>query len=436
MAAMRLLGCRAGGPDIEVGGGMTDVESLDTRRGGEATAEAGASSVQVDELVAWLMERALKGADIEALLAGAFDRVKALGIPIERANVGMTTLHPLFESLTFTWTPQEGLTSERFAHGMGTSSEVWQRSPYAWLIRRRLPFMRRRLAGAHPMLDFPLLEDFAGAGYTDYLAWLNAFDAAKDDGVVSSVMTRRPDGFTDAEIAQLGRIKGALAVALKVLMREQLAENVLSAYLGEAAAARVLDGQIRRGDGERIEAAIWYSDLRGSTELAGEGAPEAFLETLDAYFEATAGAVMAEGGQVLLLIGDAVLAIFPVGGDGRDAACARAVAAARRAFAEVERLNETRSASRSPLLRFGLGMHVGELLFGNIGTPERLQFTAVGPAVNCAARLEELSKRLDRPAIASGAFAERVVDATWSDLGAHGLRGLAQPLSVAALEGL
>jgi adenylate cyclase len=376
---------------------------------------------------------------MEGLLAGTFQRMMALGLPIARANVGMTTLHPLFETLAFTWTPDAGLEGDRFEHGEGLASPDWQRSPYAWLIARRLPRMRRRLAGSHAMVDFKLLEDLAGQGYTDYSAWLHAFDKTKDDGVVGSFCTARPQGFSDPDLAAMSRIQDALAVALKVLMREQLARNVLGAYLGEAAASRVLAGQIRRGDGQRIEAAIWYADLRGSTELADKSEPERFLETLDVYFEATAGAVMAEGGQVLLLIGDAVLAIFPVGdgsGEGRAEACGRALAAARRAFSEIDRLNAERVGTDATQLRFGLGLHVGELLFGNIGTRERLEFTAVGPAVNCAARLEEFAKQADRPAVASRAFADLVPDSAWSDLGTQTLRGLSMPLAVVALDGL
>jgi adenylate cyclase len=389
--------------------------------------------VLIGEVSAWLMEQALNGCELEGLLDGTFNRIAAAGLPVARANIGLTTLHPLFESLTFTWSPEGGLREERFTHGSGQSTPEWHRSPYYWLIEKSLPGMRRRLAGPEALLDFPLLADLAERGFTDYLAWLNPFDKQKVDGVVGSFTTTRAGGFTEGEIAALKLIQDALSVALKVVMREQLARNVLCAYLGEAAATRVLDGQIRRGDAQRIEAAIWYSDLRGSTELAESMRPSEFLATLDVYFEATAGAVMARGGQVLLLIGDAVLAIFPVEDGGPEAACRHALAAGHKALADVEALNRERAADGKPVLRFGLGLHLGGFLFGNIGTSERLEFTAVGPAVNAAARLEELSKGGDGPVIASREFATTAGEGEWRDLGPQRLRGLAEPVEVVAL---
>ncbi len=411
------------------------------RRGEDAMAEgpnaravpARRHEVLVDELTNWLMQQALSGCRLESLLTGVFDGLIAAGLPVARGNIGLTTLHPLFETLAFTWTRESGLETERFAHGSSESSPQWKRSPLHWLTEKNLPLLRRHLSGPEAMLDFPLLEDLAVAGYTDYLAWFAAFERERIDGAVGSFATRRPGGFTEGEVAALRRVQARLAVALKVVMREQLARNVLSAYLGEAAAERVLDGQIRRGDGQRVEAAIWYSDLRGSTALAERVDPQTYLETLDAYFEATAGAVMAEGGQVLLLIGDAVLAIFPVEGAAADTACAAAVAAARRALADMAVLNRERAARGAPTLRFGLGLHLGELLFGNIGTRERLEFTAVGRAVNRAARLEEASKMLECPVVASADFVARVPGAGWQDLGRRRLRGLEDDLAVAAL---
>jgi adenylate cyclase len=389
--------------------------------------------VLVDDVTDWVMNSALTGCTLEDLLVGSFDRLLAAGLPVTRANVGLTTLHPLFESITYVWTPDGGLKEERFAHGSGTTNEDWKASPLYWLVSRRIGLMRRRLQGPEAMIDFPLLRDLAGRGYTDYVAWMAGFAGDKEDGAVGSFATDRPGGFTEGEVAALKRVQQRLAVALKVVMREQLAANVLSAYLGEAAADRVLNGQIRRGDGQRIQAAIWYSDLRGSTELAERVAPETYLETLDAYFEATAGAVMAEGGQVLLLIGDAVLAIFPVEAEGPAGACRKALCAATRALDDMAVLNLRRDTVHAPTLRFGLGLHVGELLFGNIGTRDRLEFTAVGPAVNVAARLEELSKELDSPVIASRAFALNAPDGGWRPLGARALRGIAEPVDIVCL---
>ena len=397
------------------------------------TAAVSRRDILIDEVTDWLMEQALKGSTLEDLLIGTLEGMIAAGLPIARANIGLRTLHPLFETLTYTWTAKSGLVEELFPHGNDETSEDWRLSPLRWLVDHRVPILRRRLAGPEAMLDFPLMEELAERGFTDYFGWLSIFDEDRHDGAVGSFATDRPGGFSEPQIAALRRIQARLAVALKVVMREQLAQNVLSAYLGEAAAGRVLDGQIKRGDGQTLQAAIWYSDLRGSTELAERLDAEAFLATLDTYFDATAGAVIAEGGQVLLLIGDAVLAIFPVEDGGAADACARALTATFRAHADMAEINRRRAAEGAPPLRFGLGLHVGELLFGNIGTRERLEFTAVGRAVNVAARLEEACKTLDRPVLASADFARLLPSEAWEGLGARAMRGLIDPVEVAAL---
>ena len=392
--------------------------------------------VLLDEITDWLMRRALDGSTFEDLLTGAFDGMIAAGLPIARAYVGMTTLHPLVETISYMWQPDSGLLEERYGHGQGDTNDAWLNSPLHWLVKRRIPVMRRRLTGPEALLDFPLFEELSADGLTDYLGWLTIFDRTRSEaelGAVGSFATARQGGFTEPQIAALGRVQASLAVALKVTAREQITENVLSAYLGEAAAEQVLNGQIQRGDGQHVQAAIWYSDLRGSTALAEKLDAETFLEALDIYFEATAGAVMAEGGQVLLLIGDAVLAIFPVEAGDMAGACAQALRANERARRDMAAINAQREAAKAPPLQFGLGLHIGELLFGNIGTRERLQFTAVGRAVNVAARLEELTKTLGHPVLASADFARLSPDRAWEALGTRSLRGLTTSVGVSAL---
>lgn len=392
--------------------------------------------VLLDEITDWLMRRALDGSTFEDLLTGAFDGMIAAGLPIARAYVGMTTLHPLVETISYMWQPDSGLLEERYGHGQGDTNDAWLNSPLHWLVKRRIPVMRRRLTGPEALLDFPLFEELSADGLTDYLGWLTIFDRTRSEaelGAVGSFATARQGGFTEPQIAALGRVQASLAVSLKVTAREQITENVLSAYLGEAAAEQVLNGQIQRGDGQHVQAAIWYSDLRGSTALAEKLDAETFLEALDIYFEATAGAVMAEGGQVLLLIGDAVLAIFPVEAGDMAGACAQALRATERARRDMAAINAQREAAKAPPLQFGLGLHIGELLFGNIGTRERLQFTAVGRAVNVAARLEELTKTLGHPVLASADFARLSPDRAWEALGTRSLRGLTTSVGVSAL---
>ncbi len=399
-------------------------------QGALPTAEA------IGELADWLMDQALGDTEVESVAEGCFRRLHAAGIPLMRAHVAFRTLHPLFDAMGLTWTPDQGLavwTYQREETGGGP----WLESPPHHLIKTGKSFLRRRLTGPEAVLDFPILEEFRDQGATDYLVYLVIFDPEMGTGIWGSWTTDRPSGFSDAEIGTLRRIQRRFAVALKVTIKDQIARNVVATYLGSHAGGRVLSGQIQRGDGEKIHAAIWYCDLRNSTALAEALPQDAFLELLNGYFECTAGAVLAQGGEVLLLIGDAVLAIFPAqqGGSDESRACEAALAAAREARQRLVRFNEARAGAGSQPLDFGVGLHLGEVVFGNIGVPDRLQFTVVGPAANEVARLEDLTKELGQPVLTSAAFSKRVAR-SWTSLGTHALRGVDGPREVFMLEEL
>ena len=210
-----------------------------------------------------------------------------------------------------------------------------------------------------------------------------------------------------------------------------MTHNILSTYLGEKAGNQVLNGSIKRGDGQLIPAVIWYSDLRDSTRLAGFQENQQFLNTLNQYFECTAGSVARTGGEVLRFIGDAVLAIYPTDDKpgNKQQACQSAAAAARLSRTELKKVNNERGNQGLPELQFGIGLHIGDVLFGNIGIPERLEFSVIGPATNEVARLEDLSKSLNRPVIASQRFIDELGE-NWPSFGKHHLRGVDQPFEV------
>ena len=218
-----------------------------------------------------------------------------------------------------------------------------------------------------------------------------------------------PVGFSERDVQALTRIQTRLAVTCKMTIKEQLARNVLSAYLGPGAGRQVLNGRIKRGDGEQIHAVIWFSDLRKSTELAESMPLDAFLGVLNDFFEAVAGSVLDHGGEVLRFIGDAALAIFPITDIPQDCdppscpctpgACEQALAAARDAVARMKALNARREDSGQDALGFGIALHVGDVMFGNIGTPGRVEFSVTGPAANMAARIESMCKTLGRPLV-------------------------------------
>ena len=256
---------------------------------------------------------------------------------------------------------------------------------------------------------------------------------------MTSWMTDRASGFGEWDIDQLQRVSRRLAVACKVQIKDQIARNVLDTYLGPDAGRLVLSGQIRRGDGRRLHAVIWYSDMRRSTTLAESMPAEDFLALVNSYFECTAGAVLAAGGQVLRFIGDAVLAIFPVGECASDApvpaecgSCRAALDAVREAERRLSALNDERVAAGLEAIDYGLGLHVGEVIYGNIGVPERLEFSVVGPAANEVARIETLTKQLGRRVLASAGFAS-FAPGSWESLGEHRLRGVGRPVEVFGL---
>jgi adenylate cyclase len=284
------------------------------------------------------------------------------------------------------------------------------------------------------MLDFPILKELQAEGATDYFAFAIPFSSVQNDGLVGSWVTDRKRGFFDADLRALHRIQRRLAVACRMTIRGQVAENVVETYLGRGAGERVLAGQIRRGDGETIPAVIWYSDLRGSTAMAEKLSREGYTEVLNCYFECVGGAIMAAGGEILDFIGDAVLAIFPI--DGKDSrrsdACARALAAAHDAQRRLDKTNAARATRAMPQLAFGLGLHVGDMMFGNIGTPQRLSFSVIGPSVNQVARLEALTKEVGRPIVASRAFVDSCPGGGWDSMGKHKVQGIAEPIEVLA----
>ncbi|MCZ6893999.1 MAG: adenylate/guanylate cyclase domain-containing protein, partial [Gammaproteobacteria bacterium] len=388
----------------------------------------------IDTIADWLIAEALAESDVESIFEGCCNRLQAAGIPLWRALLSYPTLHPLHASIWLTWSRGKGVGVVESLLGYSSTSDEFLRSPFYHMTQTRIPFLRRRLTGVDATLDFLILEEFQERGATDYLAFIvpfgnNAYDGEMIVGIMASWTTDRTSGFSANDIQALQRIEMRLAVACRVIIERQISKNILSTYLGHDAGHRVLKGQIKRGDGESIYAVIWYCDLRNSTGLADEMEPDDFLKLLNTYFECTAGAVLANGGEVLRFVGDAVLAIFPVRDDGNNTcqACEAAVMSAREAQNRHQKcLDET------AIFDFGLGLHIGNVMFGNIGVPERLEFSVIGPTANEVARLEGLTKTSGHQVLVTGEFAKHL-DIDWIALGAHELRGVGGVTDVFAL---
>lgn len=390
----------------------------------------------IDEIADWLMSEALGETEVRDLFDACCHRLRAAGIPLWRALLTYPTLHPLYASIWLTWYRDKDMRDVESKLSYSSTDGEYRQSPFFLMTQSRIPFMRRQLVGDQAIIDFPVLAEFRDKGATDYLAFLlpfgsSAYEGPMVNGIMTSWATDRPGGFGAADVGSLRRIEKRLAVVCRVMIERQIARNILATYLGADAGRQVLMGQIKRGDGDTIHAVIWYSDLRNSTDMADRMAPRDFLSILNAYFECTAGAVLAHEGEVLRFVGDAVLAIFPIREDRASAeqACARAVAAARDAQKRLAELEKARTAQS---FTFGIGLHVGDVMYGNIGVPERLEFSVVGSAANEVARLENLTKTHDRRVLVSADFAGHLPMA-WESLGLHKLRGVGESLEVFAL---
>jgi adenylate cyclase len=383
-----------------------------------------ASTVLGNAIVDWLSDEALLESEPAALCGELCQRLRGIGIPIKRGQVAFRILHPLYDASTVSWSAKTGVVVENFSPA-DTGNERFLRSPEAYALAHRLPVLRRRLTGATALLDFDVFEEYRAAGGTDFVVLLLGFDRAGQSGIICSWLGDRGDGFGDDELALLLRVVRQLGIAMKSKIERSVAQNVAHAYLGKRAGQAVLNGLIRRGDGEKITAALWYSDLRHSTELAERLSAEDFLKLLGRYFEMTAAAVLDHGGEVVSLIGDAVLGLFRVEGSTEEA-CGRALAAAHEAR---RRLGASPQAASDPLLDFGISLHLGQVIYGNVGVPERLQFTVVGAAVNEVVRVQDLTKSLGCPLLATDAFAG-AVPGPWRSLGEHALRGFETPVPI------
>ncbi|MDP6429439.1 MAG: adenylate/guanylate cyclase domain-containing protein [Rhodospirillales bacterium] len=353
----------------------------------------------------------------------------------------MSTLHPMFEAVSQNWYRNGGAETENIRHGASIKG-AWQQSPLRHMIEERAFEFRRQLEKPDCALDFPVLEEFKDRGGTDYLALMTTFSGDPDDleqadGMIVSWTSDREGGFSAKDVEALRRLQRRFSLSLKIAQREQVAENVVSAYLGADAGKRVLAGQIRRGDGQNIHAVIWFCDLRDSTVLADKLPRAEFLSILNDFFDCMAGAVLAHGGEVLRFIGDAALAIFPTDIDDEsgsllrspasccssEEACQAAVAAANEAMDRMAALNQGRAEKDEPPLEYGLALHMGDVTYGNIGVPGRLEFTVIGAAANEAARLEGLCKKLKVPALISEEF-KRCFPGPLVSLGVHSFRGV------------
>jgi adenylate cyclase len=369
----------------------------------------------------WLIDGARSAVNSSLMVAEFCERLVGAGLPLWRVGLFVRTLHPDVLGVNFIWKPGAEV-------AFGTADFGFLESPQYRVSPLAVVFGEGREA-RHRIDDpesrrFPFLDDMRAEGVTDYIA----LPLLATDGTVhaSSWATRQPGGFSGEQLNGLRALMPPLARLVEVANQRRKASVLLDTYVGSRAGERILGGQIRRGHTETMHAAIWLSDLRGFTALSDRLPPETVVDILNRYFDCQVSAIASHGGEVLKFMGDGLLAVFPIAEADGDIhqVCARVLEAARESRASVEALHYP-IGDAVERFRFGVALHVGKILYGNIGGGNRLDFTCIGPAVNLAARLEKIAGRLHRTVVASGAFAG-ICAGGWTDLGEFPVAGFSK----------
>jgi adenylate cyclase len=379
----------------------------------------------------WLVSQGLTGLPEPDLIRGFCERCRASGLDISRASVFIDTLHPIFEGRGFRWNDTETNESDMFEYGStneGEAAQNWRRSIFYHMLESGIEEFKVDFADC-ASLDFSLIDELAAKGHRHFVAFVHSFGEAGTLGQMDSVysywVTRRADGFGDQGQSALRDLVPALGLAIKSAAQVHIARTLGRVYLGRDASEQVLRGRISRGVTERINAVLWFSDLRGSTAISENLTPDEIIPFLNDYAQAAIDAIHDEGGDVLKLIGDGVLAMFT--DDDMMLAKRAALRAEHRFRHNMTSLNQRRSADRRPTTSAYVGLHVGEVFYGNIGSEDRLDFTVVGPAVNEVSRIASMCGSVDRELLVSSNF-RAGLDASGRDYlvstGRFALRGI------------
>jgi adenylate cyclase len=385
---------------------------------------------ELQKITDWIIDGARSASSPAMMMAQTCERLVQAGLPLWRVGVFVRTLHPDIFGRSFVWR----LGSEVVVGAADFAvldSDGYRSSPLSVLYSTEKE-VRRRLSDGAAGDNSPFLADMRGEGVTDYIAIPLRFT----DGSIhsSSWTTKQPGGFTEEHIEGLRKLVLPLARVVEIINLRRTASNLLDTYVGNRAGERILGGQIRRGHTETMHAAIWLSDLRGFTALSDRLPPETVVDILNLYFDCQVSAIRAHGGEVLKFMGDGLLAVFPIAeGDGNSQeVCGRVLEAARQSRASVEAMHYP-IGEAVERFRFGVALHVGRVLYGNIGGGNRLDFTCIGPAVNLAARLEKIAGRLNRTIVASAGFTG-VCLGDWADLGEFPIAGFSKAERVYGLQ--
>src|SRR6195256_2324951 len=392
-------------------------------------------------LVNWLVSQGLTGVPENDLIRGFCERCRAGGLDLSRGLVFIDTLHPIFEGRGFRWNDTETNESDSFEYGStaeGDAAQNWRRSTFHHMLEHGHDELKINLADC-AKLDFSMIDELAAKGHKHFVAFVHRFGETgtlgQMDCVYSYWVTRRDEGFGEQALAALRDLVPVLGLAIKSAAQVDIARTLGRVYLGRDASEQVLRGRISRGVTERITAALWFSDLRGSTKISEGIGPDEIIPFLNDYAQASIDAIHDAGGDVLKLIGDGVLAMFT--GEDMTAVRRAALRAEHQFRVNMEELNARRSAESRPVTSAYVGLHVGEVFYGNIGSEDRLDFTVVGPAVNEVSRIASMCNSIDREFLASADF-RAGLDATGQgylvSTGRFALRGIGRAQDLYTLD--
>jgi len=384
-----------------------------------------------NDVMRWLTNDTRDERFIDNIFVELCVRLQRAGIPVKRATLHVLTYHPQWLGARIVWA--DGMREAELA---GVDYDVRERSEYigspaneihdgAAEVRENLERNPSR-GRKHAVYD-----ELRANGFTDYVAWPLYHTLGKRH--IVTFATDRSGGFDDAHIASLLKLLPALALVSEIRIKNRLARTLLETYVGPHAGEMILAGATRRGSGTTVRAAIMICDLRDFTVISDNWPRDDVIDLLNAYFDAMSEPIARHGGEILKFMGDGLLAIFPLSQPSACANLLRAVAEARQAMIA---LNEKNGENGRVALNYGVGVHVGDVMYGNIGSRTRLDFTVIGPAVNMASRLETLTKQLGRTVLVSRAFADFVQsDFALERVGEHPVRGFSDPIELFAYNG-
>lgn len=376
----------------------------------------------------WLAGAGLSGVAETDLVRGFCERSRAAGLELSRGIVFIDTLHPVFEGRGFRWSDVESNESDLFEYestSEGEAAENWRRSPFYTMLQTG----QNELCIDSDDEHFKMTTKLVGDGHRHFATFIHRFGDAgiigEMDCVYSLWCMRHENGFNEDTLGAMRDLVPLLGLAVKSAAHARIARTIGHVYLGRDAAERVLSGRISRGVADRINAVLWFSDLRGSTAISEAMDPTEIIPFLNDYADAAISAIHDEGGDVLKLMGDGVLAIFNE--DDMGAARRAALRAENQFRKNIQVLNERRASENRPTTSAYVGLHVGEVFYGNIGSEERLDFTVVGPAVNEVSRIASMCRTIERELLVSSAFLAGINppgSAHFVSTGRYALRGI------------